>query len=569
VHHTEGWLVAMRRACSQSWLEVLMVMAPATPCSAARDISALMSVKSLNVRWQCESITPEAYPRPGGRAPVSVGRPRPVPSCMKHAHAILAALFALLASSTLAEPTTEETWYVVELAGAKSGWMLERIITDEGTITTESEMTISMKRAGTAISIRLKTGFTETVDGEPVSMKQMLDFGGTPSVSSFVWKGDEVEQTQGIGDQAFTTTVPSPGGDWLTPAEGRRYFVERLKDNPEEITFAVLEAGTGLTPVTTTMSDFERTTIDIFGASVPGITCSAVASTAPNIVTHNAITEEGDLLRTSVSLGALEFIISKASRELALSDLQAPEVMSATFVTPDKPIRSPRTLRKATFLLSVKDGRMPDLPSAGAQRSERVDGRTVRVIVNPGSPLPAPGVNRDDFLGRSEMLDTEDEAIQALTEDAEGKETLARAEFLRDVVFGHITNKNLGVGFASASDVARSKSGDCSEHAALLAAMLRVEGIPSRVVSGLIYADSFAGSRDIFGYHMWAQALIEQDGEPHWIDLDGTLPPWMSFDATHIAIAATPLDDGMMADNAMIELAPLLGNLQIKVEEAE
>ena len=39
--------------------------------------------------------------------------------------------------------------------------------------------------------------------------------------------------------------------------------------------------------------------------------------------------------------------------------------------------------------------------------------------------------------------------------------------------------------------------------------MLRADGIPARVASGLVYADGFLGSRDIFGWHMWTQALID------------------------------------------------------------
>ena len=483
----------------------------------------------------------------------------------------LLALAALLftAPTRATEPATAETWYVVELAGAKSGWMLERSTVADGTIFTESEMTIAMKRAGTEIKISMKTGFVETESGEPVSMFQKLEFGGAPAVSSYEWRGGEVVVTEGVGAQSFERTVPNPPGDWLTPAAAERYVVERLADAPETIEFMVLEPGAGLNPVTTTMSNFQEATIDIFGSSVPGITCDAVASNAPQIVSHNAIDLEGNLLRTSLKIGALEFSISRATRELALSPLDAPEVMSSTFVEPDRTIRNPRDLKRATFLLSVEDGAMPDLPSAGAQSVERVDDRSVRVRVDPSRHLPPDSDATDRFLARSRMIDTADPMVRSLADGADQASTRERAEYLRGVVFGHIDQKNLGVGFASASDVARSRTGDCSEHATLLAALLRVENIPSRVVSGLIYADSFAGSRDIFGYHMWTQALIEIDGTPTWVDLDATLPTWMGFDATHIAIATTPLDDNVTSDNAMLELAPLLGRLRISVESTE
>jgi transglutaminase-like putative cysteine protease len=121
------------------------------------------------------------------------------------------------------------------------------------------------------------------------------------------------------------------------------------------------------------------------------------------------------------------------------------------------------------------------------------------------------------------------------------------------------------VGFASAAEVARTRTGDCTEHAVLLAAMLRAEKIPARVVSGLIYADEFEGKKGIFGYHMWAQASL---GGGSWLNLDATLPDNATFDATHIALATTDLADGETS-NALVSLVPLLGNLKIAVEKVE
>ena len=40
------------------------------------------------------------------------------------------------------------------------------------------------------------------------------------------------------------------------------------------------------------------------------------------------------------------------------------------------------------------------------------------------------------------------------------------------------TEKDLSVGFATAADVARTAQGDCTEHAVLLAALLRASDIP-------------------------------------------------------------------------------------------
>ena len=98
---------------------------------------------------------------------------------------------------------------------------------------------------------------------------------------------------------------------------------------------------------------------------------------------------------------------------------------------------------------------------------------------------------------------------------------------------------------------ARAAEGDCTEHATLLCAMLRADGIPARVGSGLIYADRFAGEEEIFGYHMWTQALLEIDGQERWVDLDPTLPS-RAFDATHIAVATSSLAAGAIDAGAPV-----------------
>jgi len=170
------------------------------------------------------------------------------------------------------------------------------------------------------------------------------------------------------------------------------------------------------------------------------------------------------------------------------------------------------------------------------------------------------------------MIDSDDPAIRAFVEEAlKGNKRVSRAsvaETLRNAVHDHIEKKNLGVGFATASEVCRTKQGDCTEHGVMLAAALRAAGIPARVASGVIYADAFAGREEIFGYHMWTQALLDVGGKPRWVDLDATLRDGVPYDATHIALGVSALGENDTI-NSMATLAPLLGRLEIKVEKTE
>jgi hypothetical protein len=86
-------------------------------------------------------------------------------------------------------------------------------------------------------------------------------------------------------------------------------------------------------------------------------------------------------------------------------------------------------------------------------------------------------------------------------------------------VNGHIVNKGMEHGYASALDVWRSQAGDCTEHSLLAVALLRAAGIPARPVVGL----AFGESERAFVGHMWVEAYV---GEWRTLDaLDLRLDP--------------------------------------------
>ena len=80
-------------------------------------------------------------------------------------------------------------------------------------------------------------------------------------------------------------------------------------------------------------------------------------------------------------------------------------------------------------------------------------------------------------------------------------------------VYKHISNKNYNHGNMSASEVLRTKSGDCTEHSALFAALSRAAGIPAKMVYGVVL-----NANGEFFFHNWNEAFA--DGK--WITVDST-----------------------------------------------
>jgi len=86
---------------------------------------------------------------------------------------------------------------------------------------------------------------------------------------------------------------------------------------------------------------------------------------------------------------------------------------------------------------------------------------------------------------------------------------LARA--IAQWVNQYITGKGMEHGYASALDVYRTRSGDCTEHSLLTVALLRAAGIPARPVVGM----AFGEAEHAFVGHMWVEAYIDR-----WRTLD-------------------------------------------------
>jgi len=98
----------------------------------------------------------------------------------------------------------------------------------------------------------------------------------------------------------------------------------------------------------------------------------------------------------------------------------------------------------------------------------------------------------------------------------------------------------------SALEVLRSREGECQSHTRLYTAMARSVGIPTRIVTGLVYADNLG-----FLYHAWAESYVKG-----WLSVDPTLKQVPS-DATHIKLASSGDDDPT-------SVLKMMGKVQIK-----
>lgn len=506
---------------------------------------------------------------------------------------LIAALITLLGTTcaTAASRTTFTRWYAVLMDGQQVGWSRTKVAQSDqpASITTSTRMKIAIRRGPVTMQMAIENTFVETPDGKPIKARSIQRFGQTSVSQIMHFNDDSIEWVtrQGTLKQRREIPLPKvpPGQDasntpwgWLPPAAAQRLIAQRLAEGAPLFHYWSLDPGLGIEPVRVETRVIGPQDVEVFGKVVPAIAADSSVSKLPDMVTREHLDAQGWAVKSHLSMGpGMTLTIIQADKELATAKVQPPELLASTLIKPDKPLHNPRGLRSAVYELSLPetDGEPatapPSWPSSGYQRVERPLGSAARIVVDLDQPTPpADDTPTDANLAVTAMLNGTDPVIKRLVKQATrgaatDASTARRAELIRAFVRDFISAKDLSVGLATASEVARTAQGDCTEHAVLLAAMLRAAGIPSRTVSGLIYIDEFVGQADVFAYHMWAQAWLDDAGNApgRWVDLDATLDR-QPFDAAHIALSTSDMaDDAMMND--LIVMVPLIGRLKIKV----
>jgi hypothetical protein len=488
---------------------------------------------------------------------------------------VLTVAAALCGNARAADEATR--WYRVEMMDKPVGVMKSWQDKADGGITTHNRMRFEIKRGAVEIKIEMLSAFTESPEGKPLKMRSEQKMGAIPLIQEYEFVATEVKNTTIQGDQKSTRSLPLPQGEWLTPRASEEFVRLRLKAGAKEIVTRSVDPQNGITPIVTTRTIQGVEKLTLGGREVETTRTSVKLSNAPGIEGKEWFDAEGVMVKGVTQMGGIAVSVTlsdEAGAGEGIGQSLAPDMFTSTFITPDKPIADARHLQRGLYRLSMTQGELPDLPTTGSQSftRESKEAGLVTIVTSGFTPAPVDDVNSPAYLASTALCDIRDDKVLALAERAIKKldaselaDSAKVAEACRTFVYGFISKKSLGVGFASAGEVAKTREGDCSEHGVLLCALLRAHKIPARVATGLIYADQFAGSQNIFGYHMWAQALLTIDGKPTWVDLDATLPPSVPYDATHITLGTNDLADGD-GMQSMISLATMMGRLKIEVK---
>ncbi|MEM9555655.1 MAG: transglutaminase domain-containing protein [Acidobacteriota bacterium] len=484
------------------------------------------------------------------------------------------------------DPSTE-SWYRLELDGQPVGWSVERTTVDSELVTRSSELHLELRRAGQVQRLEIASRFVETADHRPIEAWTRQDFGASAQETLFVFEPGDESNPGAVVEHRDGSTLrhPWPDGPWLTPGAAQKELEQQVArslavPDPPPFELVEIDPSLGLEPTTLRWSlDGSAPAQPESGHASVRSRWRVVQDIAPQTPLRIALDADAQMVEMVTPLLGLELTVRRVDAAAARAPLEPLEVLARSMIAVERPIETPRAVRRAVYRVTVDpfagasaDPFPPTWRDVGHQlatadsASGPSAGSSWRVVVDlDRAPRREPAPTA--ALEATRWLDYDHPAVAALHRTVRASlpadsPPAARAEALRRAVAEHVRDKDLGTAFASAGEVALQRSGDCTEHAVLLAALLRADGIPSRVAAGLVYAEAFAGAEHVFVYHLWTQAHL--DGA--WIDLDATLPASTAFDATHVTLDISLLDSALVDLAAM---AGLIGRLQLEVEEVE
>ncbi|MHC4445179.1 MAG: transglutaminase-like domain-containing protein [Planctomycetota bacterium] len=458
-----------------------------------------------------------------------------------------------------------DEWYAVMMQGQKSGHMhvtMERIKNTAGDIIkTDSSVYIVMARGQVPVAITMNKSSKETLNGKPLSFENTMIMGKAGITKKGIISNRKVNVTINQFGQEIKQTYPLPDGAIMEWAAYREQIKRGLKPGTK-YKLDIYEPAVDLNSLSpTTVEILEPETIDLFGRKVQTVKAKTTASIT-NALSGNMTIEsfawfnrQGDILRMQMNVLNIPVQVLACAKSVALAKDNPKELMTKSFIITNKPIHADK-VKQVTYRLDLKKPTAGDslenIPESAIQKIEKKEKNTAVVTVTKPSAITKkqPKIKltekeRKDYLTASATINYKDPVVAKLAKQAAGNEKDHKklAHLLRKFVSNYVKDKNLSVGFATASEVARSKEGDCTEHGILLAALGRAHGIPTRVVMGMAYIDAFMGYSHIFVGHLWTQFWI--DGQ--WIDLDPALEQ-TDVEPTHIALMVSNPGDAGIAD---------------------
>ncbi len=438
---------------------------------------------------------------------------------------------------TLCKTIENERWLGLYLYGGKVGWMRQQCRIEGTTAVLEAELEYSLTVMGRKLQLEQHDRRAyELKSGDLVSIEFSTGGGmGKQSLKgSKAGKGFRVEIQ--LAGQVQTKTFESSPENLVEISQAQLGILAGEVQKGWSASLRTFDPNSQqVMMLQTKLVSVEEMTIQgvksrryVFDENIPALSLKS-----------NSIYDGlGRLMFTRIG-GMIE--AKWENREEATRGVQAQDFLQLTMLTPDKPIRQPKTRSKLTLRLTGMD-EVPEGAKDERQHWSRA-GTDWRVTIHKEKlPVSATMIRNPSrfkpWLEAQPDIQSEHPDITAAAmEISRGQRgTEAKVRKILEWLDRNIA-RVYSPDFSNALDTYRSRRGDCGEFAALFVALARAMGIPSRPIYGMAYLESGDGGR--FGYHAWVEVWMGR-----WVTVD---PIWQQFpvDATHLALSRGDLASRM------------------------
>ncbi|MEO8011087.1 MAG: transglutaminase-like domain-containing protein [Dokdonella sp.] len=443
-------------------------------------------------------------------------------------------LFALLTLLSLRAfaADTERQWFTVLLDGRKIGQLESAREERSGQVTTRQSLQIELDRAGTKVAMSSVETSVETTSGEPLAFSNVSQMtGNETNVEGRVENGEVIAKFSNAGATTQRRFAWPRGA--LLP-EGLRLATQRatMREGDTQRVLSFQPSSLDTVEITSTIGARETIALPAGRMKLTRVEQS-LAFPSAEVRSTVWLDESREVRKSTMPALGVQLTMIECDEACATSPNQSTNVFERTLVPSPRALTRSELQNGLRYTLAAREhGAELNLAETAEQSVRRQRGKLIVEVRRHARSGIGAAPDPADYAANDWLQSSAPEVV-ALARRAIGDSAgdAARMDHLEHFVRGYITNKSLGVGYASALEVVRKPEGDCTEHAVLLAALGRSLGIATRVVDGLGYAPNFANAGNVFVPHAWVQAWV--DGR--WQSYDAALA---GFDAGHIAFSA-------------------------------
>lgn len=448
---------------------------------------------------------------------------------------LLCLLLANLLSVAMAEQR-EVRWQSVTLAGDKIGHrQLVRQVSERAVTTTET-LVITLQQPGEEPrSSETTLVYVESPEGRPLSLEKLIRSHSANHRMTAVVEGDELKVSRGAEQQRFALTEP-----FLLREGVRRALLEQTGRQREleyySWNFSALRLERFRVRATALSEgpyawELERKQLEPARADVTRL-----------------LADEQFMVREERALTAGdELVLRDCDKACALADFYPVTHVYRQLIR--APVRINESALRGKIRYRLAGDFTLEPPETDEQRVTRLENDWQLEVCGDCGREPAPDAAAlvralsSNYWIAADHRDIRTAVTNVLGEEADKAPVVERMQALTRFVGLYMSDQPDYSGYATALEALDSRSGDCTEHALLLAALARAAGIPTRVVVGIAYTNErFLGRKYVFVPHAWVQAWT---GE-RWQSFDSGLG---DFTAGYIALG---FSDGELADIARV-----------------